>query len=493
VKRALLLSLLLTPGIAQAELVGPFADAILIPPDAFTEGAFGGNEDARRVWNDLGQVRPFDGGTLAAFSTGALERPAIPGTDLGTPGPDGDSGVQLRLSLDPPPWARSIRYAVTAVAPAFYGPGAAPAIEADACRVVIQGEGVSLDPWNNSQLLQPTSAAFEQPLDSVFGNLSWLDGMHATSWVEGIHPLSGPPDSLIFEFHIADGGPDPGYDFICLLDGVRFDRAHPVSRPPPGVIPFIETTYPATVPEAIATDIVLVGRDLLSTEAAYRVVYPDGTFSDPLPVIAPTGGSPSTERVRLRLPALADTGAHGLRLEWGADNVLEWSELIQVNTPPPRIVSVVPANGPLEGGNRVVVTGVGFHDVRLVSFGGRDALSDSIHVLSPQQLEVVVPASGGAPDAGSVLVAVRAGSQDSPLEGLYQFAAPLPPPEEEPLAGGPTLACSQSEWAPTPWLLLIPLLVATRRGASPARTPRQGRSASPKSAPPRAPGTFGQT
>jgi len=492
VRRLVLVGLLLAPGPALADEVDPYADAVLIPGEAYIEGAFGGHEDARAVWNNLGGIRPFDGSLLAAFSTGDLETPAIPGTDLGEVGPEGDSGLQLWMSLDPPPWARSLRFAVTAIAPAFYDPSVADVVESDACRVLIQGTGVSIDPWTNSERLQPTSAAFEQPRgDEALAPLAWLEGMHATDWIEGIHAISGPVDTITFELHVTDGGGAPTHDIVCLLDGVRFDRAHPASRPNPGVIPFVESVAPAEIPRGREASLVVQGRDLVISGAVFRPIRPDGTFGEPLEAIVDEGpGARSTERVRLRIPPLDELGFHGLRLEWREEDALEWADLFEVRTLAPRVLDIEPAVGPPEGGNRVVLTGVGFHDVTSIYFGDRQATGDAIRVLSPEHLEVLVPGPGEA--VGPVDVRLTSGGSDHVVPGGYTISAAAEAPPDDGLPpGGPSPGCTQGGPGGASWLLLLSLLRG--RDASRAGSRRRGRRGAPRSEARRAPGTSART
>ncbi len=491
-RRALLAGLLLVATDARADdEVQPYADAVLTPEEAYVDGSFGAHQDARAVWSNLGEIRPFDGSLFAAFGTGDLETPAIPGTDLGLVGLPGDGGVHLQLFLDPPAWARSLRFAVTAIAPAFYDPSVAGAVEDDACRVLVQGNGLSLDPWTNGESLRPTSAAFEQPHVGAISGLAWLEGMRATHWIEGIHAISGPVDSLRFEFWVGDGGEVATYDFVCLLDGVRFDRAHPVSRPQPGVIPSIHSVQPTEIPRDRETILLVEGRDLLVDGAVFRPIAPNGTFGPPLEVVADEGPAvASTERVRLRLPPLSDLGMHGIRLEWREDDVLEWADLYDVRTLPPRIFSVVPDVGPPGGGNRVVFTGAGFYDVSSIYFGDRQAVGDAIVVHGPEHLEVLVPGPGE--QAGPVDVRITAGGADHVLEDGYTIAAAVEPSPDDSLPpGGPSPGCSQGSPSPSWALLLLPLL--RRRGATRAGSGRRAPRGETRSAARRAPGTCART
>ena len=465
----LVLALLLAPAPAEAgKLAAAYAEAVLTPVSSFVGGTTRGPASTRATWVALGDIKPFEGQAMAVFSTGDLETPAIPGTDLGTVGPAVDINIQLELVLQPPDWARSLRFAYAAIAPATWTPEQAAAVVADACSVSLSTQ-IAVDPWTLSDLT-PESAAFAQGPAGALDDVPWLDGTHATGWIEAVVPVRPELGNLTFVFHAEEGGDDPLMDLVCLLDGVSFDRGIPVGVGP-GTVPRVSAIRPAVVPPGTVTAVVVEGRDLPLADVTFSLLGADGVVEGvltPLDTDDPTVPR-SSERVVLALPALTN-GLRGLRITWSG-GAMTWEEAFEVRTVPPRIETVRPAVGPPEGGNRIAIQGSGFHDVTSVSIGDRQATADDIVVLSPQQLEVLVPGPGIV--VGLVDVRLTAGGLNTTAPDAYTLAATETETAETEIPGPPppSTACSHAAGSPIRFAWLLPLALRRQRRQRRGRHP----------------------
>ena len=106
------------------------------------------------------------------------------------------------------------------------------------------------------------------------------------------------------------------------------------------------------------------------------------------------------------------------------------------------LTSVAPNQGPLSGGNTVLLTGTGFTGVTEVDFGGRPA--SSFTVVSSTQITAIVPAG----PAGAAAVAVI--TTGGPTSGdVFYYYLPVPvltarTPAAGPTAGGNTVVLTGS-------------------------------------------------
>ena len=196
-------------------------------------------------------------------------------------------------------------------------------------------------------------------------------------------------------------------------------------------------------------------------------------------------------RLVLELPALpAADGFYGLEATWGDGSGLRWPEVFQVSGVVPRVTAVIPSTGPVGGNNRVRIEGADFYNVTSVHFGDfRQATGTSIEVVSPDAIDVIVPAGT---DVGAVTVTVNANGNLNDLLDAYRFALTVEQlPEETPdPALGPSVTCSATPPVrPTAGLLLL-LFAAARRGANPSETEPRARGAAPKSGRPHGVGTY---
>jgi hypothetical protein len=471
VTRALLLwaAVLLVPATANAgRLAAPYAEAVLDPVDSYVGGTVRGPESSRATWLGLGEIDPFSGPAMAVFSTGELEVSPIPGTDLGAVGPAVDNNIQLDLVLAPPQWARSLRFAYALIAPADFTEEQASAIVDDACTVTVSTQ-IGLDPWTLAAPIGPLSAAFEQGPQGALDDVAWLEGTRATGWIEAIVPIRPELGNITFSFGAYDGGEDPLYDIICLLDGVAFDRGIPVGVSP-GVIPRVDRVSPGVTPEGREVNLVVEGRDLpigvpglLDTEVEFSILDPSGIVEHVVTPLDAIDGNAirSTERVVLPIPPLDGEGTRGLRIAWPG-GAMSWTAAFEVRNIPPRIERVRPRVGPPEGGNRIAIEGSGFYDVTSVEIGGRSATADDIVVLSPQHLEVLVPGPGT--EVGIVDIIVTARGLITTAPDAYTISATEAQTAETEDSGpvGPSTGCNQAA-APSMSLMLLPVLVRRRR------------------------------
>lgn len=84
----------------------------------------------------------------------------------------------------------------------------------------------------------------------------------------------------------------------------------------------------------------------------------------------------------------------------------------------PKVTSVTPASGPLDGGNTVTITGENFYDVISVTFGFDEVAEEDITVVSPTRIRVVVPEGERA---GQVSVTVETASGETKRNKAYTY------------------------------------------------------------------------
>ena len=86
---ALLLSFSLAPvaPVQAGTTVDTLASAILSPASSLEGGSLIGPPESRATWFFVGGIQPRDGAALVALSTGNLQTPPVPGTDLAAVGP----------------------------------------------------------------------------------------------------------------------------------------------------------------------------------------------------------------------------------------------------------------------------------------------------------------------------------------------------------------------------------------------------------------------
>ncbi len=451
--------LLLVPGLLSADLafaggsdLDSFALAIVDAPETVDGGALDGPPSARATWFFLGGIRPFSGEALAAFSTGTLGTPPFPGTDLSAGGPDDDL-VGIRLALEAPPEARSLRFAWRLIAAPELA--ADPDSLLDRLRVEAADDPLALDPWLSSAM-GPDSVAL------TMGDSGLLDGTpyagaFLTPWMEAVVPVQ-PFVQVRLAFEVQDGGESALGDLVALLDGVRFDRAIPQSVPP-GFIPEVIEVQPNRLPEATITRILVEGRELPAT-AQWTLVDDVGATLVAIPASSVQWGGPA--RLWLDVPALEAQDGLGLKVSWGDGASLTWPDVLRIDTPAPAITTVRPDVSPQAGGGLVLVRGDGFHDVSSVRIG--DAEVATWTTPTPQRMELVLPP--GEPGPARLLIIAAGGSVEESAAILYS-AAPEADAEPTPEPGGPVVdGCSQGAGGPALWPLLGAVLIRRRRACA---------------------------
>lgn len=441
----------LSPDLAHAG--GPeldsFALAIVDAPETVDGGALDGPPGSRATWFFLGGIRPFSGEALAAFSTGNVGTPLVPGTDLSAGGPDDDL-AGIRLALEAPADARSLRFAWRLIAAPELA--ADPDSLLDRLQVEAADDPLALDPWLASAM-GPDSVALAMGDPALLDGTPY-EGAWLTPWMEAVVPVE-PFVQVRLSFEVQDGGDSALGDLVALLDGVRFDTAIPQSVPP-GFIPEVLSVAPDRLPEAATSRILVEGREL-PVAAAWTLVDAAGATVVAIPASGVEWAGPA--RLWLDVPALEAQDDLGLRVSWGDGASLTWPDVLRVDTPAPTISTVRPDVAPLDGGGLALVLGDGLHDVSSVRIG--DAEVATWATPSAQRLELVLPP--GEPGPARLLIIAAGGSVER--SAAITYAAPIQDDEEpSPGATGPvTDGCSHAPGALGPWPLLGALLLLRRR------------------------------
>lgn len=299
----------------------------------------------------------------------------------------------------------------------------------------------------------PDSVALEMGDSSLLDGTPYA-GALLTPWMEAVIPVE-PFAQVRLSVAVTDGGASALGDLVAILDGVRFDVAIPQSVPP-GLVPEVSAITPARLPEAIATRVLIAGRELPAI-AEWALVDPTGATVVAIPDSGVDWRGP--ERVWLAVPALAATDGLGLRVTWADDASLRWPDALRVDTPAPTITSVRPDVAPAEGGGLALVIGEGFHDISSVHIG--DAEVATWTAPTAERLELVLPP--GTPGPARLLVIAAGGSVEIASAVLYAEDAALAE-EPTPSATGPVLqGCDQGGGASL--LGLSAVLLSIRRRA----------------------------
>ncbi len=440
----------------QARAGGPeldsFALAIVDAPETVDGGALDGPPGSRATWFFLGGIRPFSGEALAAFSTGTLGTAPWPGTDLSAGGPDDDL-VGIRLALEAPAGARSLRFAWRLIAAPELA--ADPNSVLDRLRVEAADDPLALDPWLSSAM-GPDSVALEMGDPSLLDGTPYA-GAWLTPWMEAVVPVQ-PFTQVVLTFEVQDGGSSALGDLVALLDGVRFDGAIPQSVPP-GFIPEVTAVEPARLPEAAPSRLLVRGREL-PVNADWALVDAEGATVVAIPVSGVTWGGP--ERLWLEVPSLPARDDLGLKVSWGDGASLTWPGVVRVATPAPAIDTVRPDVSPTDGGGLALVLGEGFHDVSSVRIGDAEVVTWATP--TPQRLELVLPP--GEPGPARLLIIAAGGSVEEGAAITYASATPT---DEEaiPGPGGPVVdGCSHGSAGAPLWPLLAVVLAWRRRACA---------------------------
>ncbi len=442
------LALAPTLALAGGPEVDALAEAALDRPEDNLGGSLLGPATARATWFSLGSLVPFSPPAMALFSTGTVNRPLVPGTDLSAVGVDDDiSGVNFSLLV--PEGMRSLRFAIRVAAPpeSLDDPDSLD----DRVRIEVRGDPIALDPWLLEDLF-PDSIALAPDTEGLLDGTD-LEGSLLSGWIEAVVPVV-PNDQIPVLFSVRDGGESALGDFVMMLDGVRFDAAIP-SDVSPGVVPQIDAFGPTRLPEGLSSTVLLEGRDLPRDLAAALV---DDQGVPVLELGAANVDWRSRERVILTIPAL-EAGTFGLRMEWGGGASLTWPDALRIDTPPPTIDRMRPDTSAPAGGGLAVLEGTGLYGVSSLRVG--DAEVTDFEVISAERLEFVVPP--GEPGARRILL-IAAGGSTEVAQGILYAAPESPPLDDIPTTAGPTVACAIVQ-TPSPWALalLVPLVLRRRR------------------------------
>ena len=448
VSLAAALSLAPTLALAGGPQVDALAEAALDRPEDNLGGSLLGPAEARATWFSLGSIVPFSPPAMALFSTGTVNRPLVPGTDLSAVGVDDDiSGVNFSLLV--PEDMRSLRFAVRVAAPpeSLDDPNSLD----DRVRIEVRGDPIALDPWLLEDLF-PDSIALAPDTKGLLDGTD-LEGALLSGWVEAVVPVV-PNDQVPVLFSVRDGGESALGDFVMMLDGVRFDAAIP-NNVSPGVVPQVDAFGPTRLPEGLSSTMLLEGRDLPRDLTASLV---DDQGVPVLELGAANVDWRSRERVILTIPAL-EAGAFGLRVGWGDGASLTWPDALRIDTPPPAIGQIRPDTSAPTGGGLAVLEGTGLYDVSSLRVG--DAEVTNFEVISAERLEFVVPP--GEPGAQRVLLIASGGSTEI-AQGILYAAPESAPVDDTPPPAGPTVACAVVQ-GPSPWALalLVPFTLRRRR------------------------------
>ncbi len=380
------------------------SDVLLVQPETFEGGSILGPPDSRATWYSFGGIVPFSGQAMLVFSTGQVGGDPLPGTDLSAVGP-GDDIAGLNLSLRVPEDAHSMRIAARLCAPAA---AELPELVDDVARILVQGDPIALDPYSLGDLTPPSPALTTARDSELQGTPFARPDGGGTAWIEAIVAVQ-PGSQIAVTIEVRDGGASAGGDVVLLVDGLRFDAGVPEAAEP-GPAPLLTAVTPDEAPEDRPVTVVLEGRSF-PPDLAVELTADDETL-----VVVPDADVTwrSAERVEVELPALPEADA-GVRLTWSGGAV-RWDDVLTVDTPRPRILSVTPNTGPAAGGGLATLSGSGFFDVSSVSVGGSPATN--LVVVSRERIDFVVPP--GEPGPADVELFAAGGFVEAP--GAWTWA-----------------------------------------------------------------------
>ncbi|MGX1976985.1 IPT/TIG domain-containing protein [Streptomyces kronopolitis] len=196
----------------------------------------------------------------------------------------------------------------------------------------------------------------------------------------------------------------------------------------PSPVAVLSSVTPSSGPTAGGTTVTLAGTNLASTTTVRFGATPASSFtvvSDTrVTAVAPAG----TGTVQVTVTTLGGT-SNGLTYTYAAT---------------PTLSTASPNQGPVSGGNTVVLTGSNFTGTTSVTFGTTAA---TFTVLSPTQISAQAPAS--VPGAADVTVTAPGGSTTLPSSYFFVNAPTLAAvaPRSGPLAGGNTVTLTGNHLA----------------------------------------------
>ncbi len=421
---ALLLSFSLAPvaPVQAGTTVDTLASAILSPASSLEGGSLIGPPESRATWFFVGGIQPRDGAALVALSTGNLQTPPVPGTDLAAVGPTDDiAGVNFTLRV--PEDARSLRLSYRILSP--HWDAGDPSL-LDEANFHIQGESVALDPVALGPL-RPAALPLFPATEAELAGTAFEGGVGGgTGWLEAVVPVA-PGTQIAVRLAVVDGGDSAGGDLVLLVDALRFDPGIP-SGLRPGWAPRLEAVSPSRLPPGSSQSLELRGQRLVPGAGVALWSLVDGSRATVHSFDATEVEEISSERALLSLPPLEE-GRYGLEVTWDQGS-LWWPNLLEIDRRRPVLSSLQPDVGPPAGGGLSTLQGEDLIEIHALYLGGTEVSEWSSH--SPGRLDFVVPAGVSGP--ADLLVITAGGTGD--LEAGYWYTEADPTEGEEEAAAG---------------------------------------------------------